>query len=94
MTYTRISRCLFHILLNMTKKEFETCKAEDYISYARVLGFARMQLLSLPRSKEQLHSTHYQFGRRKTDTSRRCFAYAGSGYSPESDLPGASGTEE
>ena len=41
MTYTRISRCLFHILLNMTKKEFETCKAEDYISYARVLGFCR-----------------------------------------------------
>lgn len=41
MTYTRISRCLFHILLNMTKKEFETCKAEDYISYARVLGFCK-----------------------------------------------------
>lgn len=28
-------------LLNMTKKEFETCKAEDYISYARVLGFCK-----------------------------------------------------
>lgn len=41
MTYTRISRCLFHILLNMTKEEFETCKAEDYISYARVLGFCK-----------------------------------------------------
>ena len=32
MTYTRISRCLLHILLNMTKEEFETCKSEDYIS--------------------------------------------------------------
>ena len=41
MTYTRISRCLLHILLNMTKEEFETCKAEDYISYARVLGFRK-----------------------------------------------------
>lgn len=41
MTYTRISRCLLHILLNMTKEEFETCKTEDYISYARVLGFRK-----------------------------------------------------
>ena len=41
MTYTRISRCLLHILLNMTKDEFETCRAEDYISYARVLGFRK-----------------------------------------------------
>ena len=41
MTYTRISRCLFHILLNMTKEEFETCKSEDHISYARVLGFCK-----------------------------------------------------
>ena len=41
MTYTRISRCLLHILLNMTKEEFETCKSEDYISYARVLGFRK-----------------------------------------------------
>lgn len=41
MTYTRISRCLLHILLNMTKEEFESCKALDYIPYARVLGFRR-----------------------------------------------------
>ena len=41
MTYTRISRCLLHILLNMTKEEFETCKSKDYISYARVLGFRK-----------------------------------------------------
>ena len=25
----------------MTKEEFETCKSEDYISYARVLGFCK-----------------------------------------------------
>ena len=41
MTYTRISRCLLHILLNMTKEEFGICRAEDYISYARVLGFRK-----------------------------------------------------
>lgn len=41
MTYTRISRCLLHILLDMTKEEFETCKTLDYISYARVLGFRK-----------------------------------------------------
>lgn len=51
MTYTRISRCLFHILLNMTKKEFETCKAEDIFPTPECWAFARMQLLSLPRSK-------------------------------------------
>ena len=41
MTYTRISRCLLHILLNMTKEEFENCRTQDYISYARVLGFRK-----------------------------------------------------
>lgn len=41
ITYTRISRCLLHILLNMTKEEFENCRTQDYISYARVLGFRK-----------------------------------------------------
>lgn len=41
MTYTRISRCLLHILLNMTKEEFENYRTQDYISYARVLGFRK-----------------------------------------------------
>ena len=41
MTYTRISRCLLHILLDMTKEEFEIRKTQDYISYARVLGFRK-----------------------------------------------------
>ena len=41
MTYTRISRCLLHIWLNMTKEEFENCRTQDYISYARVLGFRK-----------------------------------------------------
>ncbi|MCD7836812.1 MAG: nucleotidyltransferase [Lachnospiraceae bacterium] len=39
MTYTRISRCLLHILLDMTNESFEECKALGYTPYARVLGF-------------------------------------------------------
>ena len=41
MTYTRISRCLLHILLGIEKEHLELGKALDYISYARVLGFRR-----------------------------------------------------
>lgn len=41
MTYTRISRCLLHILLGIEKEHFELGKTLDYISYARVLGFRR-----------------------------------------------------
>lgn len=38
-TYTRISRCLFHILLNMKKTDMEQYKNSNYINYARILGF-------------------------------------------------------
>ena len=41
MTYTRISRCLLHILLNMKTETMEHYKAMDYIPYARVLGFRK-----------------------------------------------------
>lgn len=41
MTYTRISRCLLHILLNMTNETLQTYKDMDYIPYARVLGFRK-----------------------------------------------------
>lgn len=41
MTYTRISRCLLHILLDLTKERFEKCKSMDYAPYARVLGFKK-----------------------------------------------------
>lgn len=41
ITYTRISRCLLHILLNITKNFMEDCREMDYIPYARVLGFRR-----------------------------------------------------
>ncbi len=41
MTYTRISRCLLHILLNMKKTTMESYIAMDYAPYARVLGFRK-----------------------------------------------------
>lgn len=41
MTYTRISRCLLHILLNITTDSLKACREMDYIPYIRVLGFRR-----------------------------------------------------
>lgn len=42
VTYTRISRCLFHILLNMHKSELDMYMNELGITpYARVLGFRK-----------------------------------------------------
>ncbi len=42
ITYTRISRCLFHILLNMRKDELDTYIHDLGLTpYARVLGFRK-----------------------------------------------------
>lgn len=42
MTYTRISRCLLHILLNITKDNMQFyLDNQDSISYARLLGFRK-----------------------------------------------------
>lgn len=41
MTYTRISRCLLHILLGITSETMVQYRAMDYIPYARVLGFRK-----------------------------------------------------
>lgn len=38
LTYTRISRSLLHILLDMKKETYEEYRSLDYIPYARVLG--------------------------------------------------------
>ena len=40
-TYTRISRCLMHILLNITQEDMDGRKRQDYASYIRILGFRR-----------------------------------------------------
>lgn len=41
MTYSRISRSLLHILLNITNQKMASFIQEDYISYARILGFRK-----------------------------------------------------
>ena len=41
ITYTRISRALLHILLTITKENMELYKKQDYITYARMLGFRK-----------------------------------------------------
>ncbi len=40
-TYTRVSRALLHILLNMTAQDADTRKSHDYISCFRILGFRK-----------------------------------------------------
>lgn len=49
MTYARISRCLFHILLDIKKEHMESYKSAGYCQYARVLGFRKdgQEILSL-----------------------------------------------
>ncbi len=39
LTYTRVSRCLMHILLDIRKDTLEIYKAQGTIPYARILGF-------------------------------------------------------
>jgi predicted nucleotidyltransferase len=39
VTYSRISRCLNHILLNLTKEQYERSATLGIVPYARVLGF-------------------------------------------------------
>lgn len=41
MTYTRVSRCLLHILLNITQSNYTIGKAIGYTPYLRVLGFRK-----------------------------------------------------
>lgn len=41
LTYSRISRSLLHILLDMTQDQMDKFIQNDYISYARILGFRK-----------------------------------------------------
>lgn len=49
MTYARLSRCLFHILLDIKKEHMDSYKKAGYCQYARVLGFRKdgQKILSL-----------------------------------------------
>lgn len=41
MTYSRISRCLLHILLGIEKEHMALGRSLDYAPYARILGFRK-----------------------------------------------------
>lgn len=41
MTYTRVSRCLMHILLDLKKTTLAEAIDSDYVPYARILGFKK-----------------------------------------------------
>ena len=41
MTYTRISRNLLHILLNIYQADIDLFCSQDYVFYAKILGFKK-----------------------------------------------------
>lgn len=53
LTYTRISRCLIHILLNITEEDMAFCNELGCTPYARVLGFRRSAAPLLSAIKEK-----------------------------------------
>lgn len=56
ITYARVARNLLHILLNIRKDSMKTFKENDYIFYARMLGFKKSSspLLSEIKSKSSI----------------------------------------
>ncbi len=52
LTYTRICRCMIHILLNIKKTDLDLCSNESLIPYARVLGFKNESSSLLKEIKE------------------------------------------
>lgn len=53
MTYSRISRCLLHILLNITAEDMKEYKDSGFCQYARFLGFRRNNKEILSKLKKQ-----------------------------------------
>lgn len=54
MTYTRISRALLHILLNIKKTDYENGKRVGYIPYLRLLGFRKDAACLLGEIKQRM----------------------------------------
>lgn len=56
MTYTRIARALLHILLNISQADMDTFCKNDYVYYARMLGFKKesASLLSTVKSDSSI----------------------------------------
>lgn len=53
ITYTRISRCLFHILLGITGEDMHLYKRNGFCQYARILGFRKDSAALLSILKKQ-----------------------------------------
>lgn len=53
LTHSRISRALFHILLNITRQDMETYCKSGYTFYARILGFRKRDASLFSHMKEQ-----------------------------------------
>ena len=51
ITYTRISRMLLHILLNIRRSDMETYAASGFSEYARILGFSKADTMVLKELK-------------------------------------------
>ncbi|MDO5416027.1 MAG: nucleotidyltransferase family protein [Lachnospiraceae bacterium] len=52
-TYTRVSRSLTHLLLDIRQSSLERCRRTGYVSYARVLGFRKTAAPLLREIKEK-----------------------------------------
>ena len=52
ITYSRISRCLMHILLDHKKEDMQLFEQEDYVFYGRILGFRKESTPLLSKIKE------------------------------------------
>ncbi len=52
MTYTRISRCLLHILLNIQKTDMTMAQNMGYTPYAKILGFRKSSVALMSEIKE------------------------------------------
>ena len=55
-TYTRISRALIHIALNIKKEDMQLFKSGDYAYYARLIGFKKSgsKLLGLLKERAKI----------------------------------------
>lgn len=56
ISYSRISRALCHILLGITAQDIQTARCQDYVPYARILGFQKsaQPLLSVIKKKSEI----------------------------------------
>ena len=53
LTFSRISRALMHIVLDIRKTDLSSCKTDGFCQYARVLGFRKPDRFVLKACKDQ-----------------------------------------